>query len=139
MILDEKNREKLINLVKKDLKENPYNKDTEALLKELESMKCEETAMMTRDEVKYAVDITKIFEETGLLNIKENKINKEELDNMKKLMKKVLELEKLKKNLYSSTKNNIDDYETYESQLDAFCINVGELFLEMSNEIIKVI
>lgn len=58
---------------------------------------------------------------------------------MKKFMKKILELEKLKKNFYDSTKNNIDDYETYKSQLDAFCINVGELFLEMSNEIIKVI
>lgn len=41
MILDEKNREKLINLVKKDLKENPYNKNTEALLKKLDSMKSE--------------------------------------------------------------------------------------------------
>lgn len=77
-------------------------------------MKCEEIAMMTRDEVKYVVDITKVFEETGLLNIKENKIKKEELDNVKKLMKKILELEKLKKIFYESTKNNIDDYETYE-------------------------
>ena len=135
MIINEEHKAKLIELVKKDIKENPYNEDTKILLKELEFMKSENNSIMTKEEVKYVVDITKIFEEAGLLNIREGKIKKEEMDNMKKLLEKVLELEKLKKNFYKSTKNNINDYKVYKSQLDTFCINIGELFLEMANNI----
>lgn len=133
MIINKEHKAKLIELVKKDLKENPHNEDTKALLKELEVMKSNNSSIMTKEEVKYVVDITKVFEDTGLFTIGEGRIKKEELDNTKRFMKKVLEIEKLKKDFYESAKNNINDYKVYKSQLDAFCVNIGELFLEMSN------
>lgn len=133
MIINREHKNRLIDLVRKDLKENPYNREMLTLLKELESIKFKDTPIMSKEDAKYVVDITKVFQETGLLNISDGNIKKEELENVKKFMKKVIELENLKKSFYETMRANIDDYGIYKSQVDTFCMKIGEIFIEMGH------
>lgn len=132
MILEIHEKEKIINALTKELKHNP-SRETKVLLEKLKKIK-KPTPVITSPDVKYIKEVTDVFVNTGMFkSIKTDKIDKRELDNVNKLMKKIIELEELKKDFYTLSKEDYSDYEKFKKRIDKFTKDVGEIYLYISS------
>lgn len=132
-ILEEYEREKIINALTKELKHNP-NKETKDLLEKLKNTKQLMPVIVLNREINfdYVRAVTDIFIDSKMLNINEaGEVNKKELNNVKDFFRKIIELEDLKRNFYDSSKEDYDDYERYKKRLDKFTKDVGEIYLSI--------